>query len=120
MKTAVKYSLAVGVLLPLVMLLWPFAMWGSAASLVLRVIAAFCGQILFCICRLPKGVKLLPFVGTLVMAFWGTWLYITSPHWINAELGDLLADYVSPAISCAVALAVMKWKNDGKTNQNNL
>jgi len=108
MKVYLKYILAAGVIVPLVLLMWPFAMWNEAASLVLRVIAALCTQTLFCVLGLPKVMKLLPFIGALCLALWGAWLYFTSPHWIRATLWDLTVDYVSPAIACAGVLAIRK------------
>jgi len=102
--------LLVGAVLPLVLLMWPFATWGAGASLLLRVTAAACMQALFCTIKLPAVLKLIPFFVGLVLACWGTWLFCTSPHWSNATLGDLLADYVSPAISCAVVLLIGRIK----------
>lgn len=118
MKSTWTTLLIIGTVLPLVLLLWPFAMWGAAASLILRVIAAACGQALFCMLKLPRLLKGLPFAGTLCLALWGTWLYCTSSHWVNATLSDLLADYVSPAISCAAVLIAGKWiGHKGKTDE---
>jgi len=56
MKKAVQYLLLAGTLMPLILLLCPFAQWGEAASLLLRVIAALCAQALFCILTLPKAL----------------------------------------------------------------
>ena len=100
MKNGWNILLLAAVILPLVLLLWPFAQWGGAASLLLRVIPALAGQTL--LCRVGKSgmVRLLPLLLTGAAAVWGTYLFFTSAHWVNAEWSDLLADYVSPFMGC--------------------
>lgn len=98
--------LLAGAVVPLVLLLWPFAWWGSVMQLVLRVVSAVCVQLLVCRLPVPTVVKGLPLVLTGAAAGWGCWLYFTSPAWSNATVAGLAADYLSPAISCALTLVL--------------
>lgn len=98
--------LIAGTLVPLVMLLWPFAWWGSIMQLILRVIPAVCVQLLLCRWDGCKTVKWIPLLVTGAAALWGMWLYFTSPHWGNATWIGLMCDYGSPCLSCAAVLAV--------------
>lgn len=91
-----------GFLIPMVMLFWPFAYWGSTASLVLRILPAACIQLLFCRSAETKLMRLLPLLLTAAGALWGLYLFFTSPDW-SCTFGQYLADYASPAISCGVA-----------------
>ena len=104
MKKMVDALLTVAVVIPVVLLFWPFAMWNDVMSLILRIIPSLAGQIL--LCRIEKWniVKALPALFTGAFAAWGTYLYFTSPHWNNATFGDLIADYVSPFICCVLVL----------------
>lgn len=102
--------LLAGVILPLVLLFWPFARWGGVMSLLLRVVPALCLQTLLCRVGRYEVVKVLPLVLTGLLALWGTYLYCTSPSWVNAELSDLLADYCSPFLGCGAAYAVDRLK----------
>jgi len=95
-----------GIVIPPVMLLWPFAWWGSVMQVVLRVIPAACAQLLACRMRWSRTVKWIPLIVAGMLALWGTWLCFTSPHWIRAAWTGLVADYVSPFLSCAAALAL--------------
>lgn len=107
MKNTINALLAVAVIIPIVLLMWPFAMWNDVMAVILRVIPSFAGQVL--LLRVGKWniVKTLPVLLTGVLAAWGNYLYFTSPHWINATFwGSLIADYTSPFISCMVALAI--------------
>ena len=94
-------------IIPLVLLLWPFARWNNIMLLVLRVIPSFAIQML--LCRVGKNMilKVIPLVLTGILAIWGTYLFYTSQHWVNATFwGSLIADYVSPFICCLVAFII--------------
>ena len=105
MKKTTTVLLAIAVILPLVLLFWPFAEWGGVMSLLLRVIPAFAAQMLLFGSGKWNAVRILPTLLTLALAAWGIYLYFTSPHWSGATVGGLVADYISPLIGCAVALA---------------
>lgn len=98
--------LPVGVILPLVLLFWPFAQWGTGMGLILRVIPSVSLQILLCRTGKSRIVKLLPVVCTGLFAGWGTYLYCTSPHWSRATLGGLAAEYISPFLGCAAVCLI--------------
>ena len=105
MKKTIHILLVVAAIVPVVLLFWPFAEWNNAMSIILRVIPSMAVQVLFCrICR-SDIVKTIPALLAGSFALWGTYLFFTSPHWINATVGDLIADYVSPFICCVFALA---------------
>ena len=107
MKKTIDALLVVAVIIPIVLLFWPFAMWNNIMSVILRVIPAFAVQVL--LFRVGKWniIKPLPILITGALAAWGTYLYFTSPHWSNATFwGSLIADYASPFISCIIALIV--------------
>ena len=107
MKKTINTLLAVTVIIPIVLLFWPFAMWNNIMLVILRVIPSFAVQIL--LFRVGKWniIKIIPILITGIFATWGTYLYFTSPHWVNATFwGSLIADYVSPFISCLSALIV--------------
>ena len=106
MKKTTNILLLFAVILPIVLLFWPFAQWNGAVSLILRIIPSLAAQILFCRAGKRGWIKAIPAVITGAMALWGTYLYFTSPHWQNATVTGLVADYVSPFICCAVVLAV--------------
>ena len=114
MKNGWNILLLAAVILPLVLLLWPFAQWGAAASLLLRVIPALAAQTLLCRVGKYPLARLLPALLTGAMAVWGICLYCTSPHWVNATVGGLLADYVSPFFACAVVLIVFALEKRGR------
>ena len=105
MKSVGNTLLWFAVIVPVVLLFWPFAMWNDVMQLLLRVIPAFAMQVLM----FRKGkwgiVKWIPVMLTGVLAGWGTYLYFTSGHWIHATFwGSLVADYVLPFLSCLVAM----------------
>ena len=108
MKKVTNTLLVFAVIIPLVLLLWPFATWHGVMALILRMIPAIAVQALVCrVCR-SNIVRAIPALLTGAFAAWGTYLFFTSPHWINATAGDLIADNVSPFIGCiAVLLACL-------------
>ena len=106
MKKTTNILLVFAVIIPLVLLFWPFAEWNDAMSVILRIIPSVAVQVLLCrICKL-NIVKAVPALLTGTFAAWGTYLFFTSPHWSNATVGDLVADYVSPFICCIVVFVV--------------
>ncbi len=107
MKKTIDALLVIATIIPVVLLFWPFVMWNDLMSVILRVIPSFSVQVL--VFRIGKWniIKALPVLIAGIFAAWGTYLYSTSPHWINATFwGSLIADYVSPFISCLGALIV--------------
>jgi len=107
MKKVVNVFLAAAVMIPVVLLLWPFVTWSGAAAVILRVVPSFALQVLLCRVGKWNAIKALPVLVSGALAVWGTYLYATSPHWIHAAFwGSLVADYMSPFISCCVALLV--------------
>lgn len=104
MKKTTNILLVFAVIIPLVLLFWPFAEWNDAMSVILRIIPSVAVQVLLCrICK-SNIVKAVPALLTGTFAAWGTYLFFTSPHWSNATVGGLIADYVSPFICCIVVL----------------
>ena len=104
MKKTTNILLVFAVIIPLVLLFWPFAEWNDAMSVILRIIPSVAVQVLLCrICK-SNIVKAVPALLTGTFAAWGTYLFFTSPHWSNATVGGLIADYVSPFIWCIVVL----------------
>ena len=101
--------LAVATVIPVILLFCPFAMWNDSVSVILRVIPSFAVQVL--LFRVGKWniLKVLPVLIAGAFAAWGTYLYFTSPHWNNATFWDLLADYISPFLSCLAALIFCKF-----------
>ena len=114
MKKIVNILLVFAFIISLVLLFWPFAEWNDAMSVILRIIPSVAVQVLLCrICK-SNIVKTIPVLLTSAFAAWGTYLFFTSPHWSNATVGSLIADYVSPFICCIVVLlvvALIKKKN---------
>ena len=107
MRNTVNALLIAAVIMPIVLLLWPFAVWNDAASVILRIIPAFAAQLLFCRTGKWSIIKGLPLLLTGALAAWGTYLYCTSDHWMNATFwGSLIGDYVSPFLSCVAAFVV--------------
>lgn len=47
-------------------------------------------------------LKNLPLFFTILFGLWGTWLYFTSEHWVNAELSDLICGNISPIVGCLI------------------
>ena len=107
MKKTLNTLLVIAVVVPVVLLFWPFATWNDVMSVILRVIPSFAVQVL--LFRVAKWniVKAIPILVTGAFTAWGTYLYFTSPHWENATFwGSLIADYASPFISCLAALII--------------
>ena len=105
MKKTITILLVVAVIVPVVLLFWPFAMWNDVMSIILRIIPSLAVQVLLFRVGKWSVVKAFPILITGAFAAWGTYLYFTSPHWSNATFwGSLIADYVSPFISCLVVL----------------
>jgi len=105
MKKTINILLVVTVIIPVILLFWPFAMWNDVMSIILRIIPSLAMQVL--LFRVGKWniVKALPVLLTGTFAAWGTYLYFTSTHWSNATFwGSLIADYVSPFMACLVSL----------------
>lgn len=110
MKKNIDAWLVVAVIIPVVLLFWPFAVWNNTMGVILRVIPSLAVQVLLFRVGRWNLVKVLPILVAGAFAAWGTYLYFTSPHWRNATFwGSLIADYVSPFISCLIALIVCSW-----------
>ena len=104
MKKAINTLLVFAVIIPIVLLFWPFATWYGIMALILRIVPAIAVQALvYRICK-SNIVRAIPALLTGTFAAWGTYLFFTSPHWSNATAGDLITDYVSPFIGCIVVL----------------
>ena len=106
MNKTINNFLVFTFIIPIILLLWPFAMWNDTMLLILRIIPALAIQILLCRIGRYIGVKVIPVLLTGVLAIWGTYLYFTSPHWDNATFGSLIADYVSPLICCFTVFCI--------------
>ena len=107
MKSAINTLLAFAVIVPVVSLFWPFAMWNDVMQLLLRVIPAFSVQVLMFRNGKWGIVKWIPILLTGVLAGWGTYLNFTSEHWIHAAFwGGLVCDYISPFLSCLAAMII--------------
>lgn len=102
------------VIVPLILLFWPFATWNNPMSLSLRMISAFSAQMLLCRIGRCHIVTVIPLFLTGAIAAWGTYLYLVSPHWIHATFGGFMADYVSPFICCAITLVVYQLKRNNQ------
>jgi len=114
MKKTTNILLVIAVIIPIVLLFWPFAEWNVAMSLCWRIIPSISIQIL--LLRISKNniLKIIPVLFTGIIATWGVYLYLTSPHWNNATIGDLFIDYVSPFICCLIIFlifTIIKKKN---------
>ena len=95
---------------PVILLMWPFAWWGDAAGLILRVIPSLSVQALLCNTIKNGWLKTVPLALTALAALWGIYLFFTSASWVNATVGGLVADYISPFICCAIVYAVYRLK----------
>ena len=94
----------------MILLMWPFAMWNDVMLLILRIIPTFAIQILLCRVGKYTIIKMIPLLLTGGLAVWGSYLFYTSPHWINATFwGSLIADYVSPFICCVVTIIIWRF-----------
>ena len=107
MRKTINGFLTAAVIVPVVLLFWPYAWWNDAMSLILRVIPSFAAQALFCRNGAWPIIKGIPTMLTGTFAARGTYLYFTSSHWSNATFwGSLMADYVSPFICCIIVMIV--------------
>lgn len=86
MKKMINEILVIAVLVPVVLLFWPFVSWNDAMSLILRVIPCLALQILMY--RVGKRiiVKILPTLIAGGFAAWGVFLFSFSSHWSDATL----------------------------------
>ena len=105
-----KSILTAGTVLPLVLLFWPFAQWNDTLDCILRVVPAISAQFLLCGLGKRDLARVIPLILTGMFALWGTYLFCTSPSWIYATLGGLIADYISPFLGCAIAYALSTFK----------
>ena len=104
MKKTTNILLVFAVIIPFVLMFWPFAEWNNVMAIILRIIPSVTVQVLLCRVNSLNIVKVMPSLITGAFALWGTYLYFTSPHWNNATVSELIADYVSPFICCIVVL----------------
>ena len=75
MKNAINTLLVFAIILPLVLLFWPFATWHGIMALILRIMPAIAMQALVCrICKL-NIVRAIPALLTGALAAWGTYLF---------------------------------------------
>jgi len=86
---------------------WPMAYWSSTTLVLLRITAAFFAQMYFCRRNWNLPVRLLPLLGTSLLALWGGWLFGSSPAWADASFAGYFWDYCSPTLACAAAWAVV-------------
>ena len=106
-KVIVNVLLVLGVIVPVVMLFWPFVSWGDAMSLFLRILPSLSVQILFCRLAKQKAIEAIPFLLTGAFALWATDLYMMSPSWSNTSFWkDYVADCLSPFLCCLVVYLV--------------
>lgn len=102
-KVIVNVLLVLGMIVPVVMLFWPFVSWGDTMSLILRIISSLSAQLLFCRVAKHRAVEAIPFLLTGAFALWATDLYMTSPSWSNTSFWkDYVADCLSPFLCCFV------------------
>ena len=104
MKKTKNILLVAAVILPVVLLFWPFAEWNNVMAIILRMLPSLAAQALLCRVGKLNIVKAIPALLTGAFAAWGIYLFFTSPHWSNATVGDLIADYVTSFICCTVVL----------------
>ena len=100
-KRTVNILLVAGFFLPLILIFWPFAVWGDTMSLILRIIPSLSIQALFCNVFKDSIINAIPLAVTAGVAIWGIYLFFTSSSWIYATVGGLVADYISMFICCA-------------------
>ena len=67
---------------------------------VLLIAIAISIQILFDRVLNWRILKTVPLFLSMILALWGTWLYLTSESWVNAEFSDLFCGYITPFIGC--------------------
>ena len=75
---------------------------------VLLIIIAASIQLIFCRFFNWRILKVIPVIWTLLLAVWGTWLYLTSESWLGAEFIDLLCGYITPFIGCMIGWLIAK------------
>lgn len=86
MKKMINELLVVAVIVPCVLLFWPFVRWSDAMSLILRVIPSLAVQILLYRNGKRSIVKILPTLLSGAFATWGIFLFSFSSHWGDATL----------------------------------
>ena len=106
-KKTLNILLLIGFIIPMPLLFWPFAQWGDTMVLILRVVPALSVQALLYRVGKYNIIKAIPLIMTGLFSLWGTYLYFTSPHWVNATFGGMIADYVSPFISSAIVYGIL-------------
>lgn len=79
---------------------------GPVLDLILRIVAAASAQVLFCVNIKQPWLRIIPLILTVAFALWGGWQFLTSDSWVNATLGDYIADYCTPALGCAAAYII--------------
>ena len=94
MKKSTNILLIIIALIPVILLLGPFAEWNDVMNLILRIIPSVVVQMLLFRIGRRNIIKIIPVLLTGAIAVWGTYLYFTSSHWINATFWDLIADYI--------------------------
>ena len=118
MKKTMDALLITAIIIPVVLLFWPFAIWNDAISLILRVIPALAAQVLLFRIGRWNVIRVLPALAAGALAAWGTYLWFTSPHWHNATFwGSLMGDYGSPFLACVVALGICVMKTKKRDRQ---
>lgn len=86
--------------------------WMAAAVFV--GIAAVCIQLLFYQMMKPYGVKAVPVVISIGLAFWGILLELASPAWQNMYLPEFMVYYVLPLVCCMTVWIVCRKKDAGR------
>lgn len=107
MKKSTNILLIIIAIIPIILLLWPFAEWNDVMNLILRIIPSVVVQMLLFRIGRRNIIKIISVLLTGAIAVWGTYLYFTSSHWINATFWDLIADYILPFISCIITLIIL-------------
>lgn len=97
-------------LYPLVFQGFAFPYLSSTASVILRIVASVCIQLL--LCQLGKNalIKALPLMVTGFFAVFGFFLFLTSPPWQALTFGDFLVEYASPVICCAIVWVLYRYR----------
>lgn len=103
MKKTMDWVLGAVAAAALLIHFWPMAYWSGTTLVLLRATAAFCAQMFFCRRGWRLPVRLLPLLGTSLLALWGGWLFCTSPAWGNAAFAGYFWDHCSPALACGAA-----------------
>lgn len=67
---------------------------------VLLIAIAISIQILFDRLFHWRILKTVPLFLSMILALWGTGLYLTSESWVNAEFSDFFCGYITPFIGC--------------------